>query len=278
MIQNPDLSQLKGVPKIGQFPSILETDLFHSMKNYSNEYLLRNKSELTNYKWVKDALNQWSRVFEYQYCFEKLRDIGSEPFSILDAGSGITFFPFFLSSVYNYSVTCIDDDNYTETYNSINTNQGSRVNFKQYSLDNVGFPDKSFDSIICVSVLEHTNNYERIIKEFYRLLKINGVLIVTFDISINNNSWGISKQESVGLLNVLSKYFKVDFTANQLEEALNKDDLYTTKYIYKIKEFGLLPFPKPSKLGILKNIILGKQKVDKFPDISFCCITAKKDK
>jgi SAM-dependent methyltransferase len=43
------------------------------------------------------------------------------------------------------------------------------------------FPDSSFDTIVCCSVIEHQVNYEAFAKEVSRLLRTNGTLIVSFD-------------------------------------------------------------------------------------------------
>ena len=40
-------------------------------------------------------------------------------------------------------------------------------------------PDQSYDAVMCVEVLEHIPNPEKAIQEFSRLLKKNGILILT---------------------------------------------------------------------------------------------------
>lgn len=52
------------------------------------------------------------------------------------------------------------------------------------SADNLQFPDKHFDNVICIEVLEHINNAEKVISEISRVLKTGGdVVIATPDYS-----------------------------------------------------------------------------------------------
>ena len=44
---------------------------------------------------------------------------------------------------------------------------------------NIPFDEKSFDLIICTQVLEHTLDYEYLLKEMYRVLKDDGILLIT---------------------------------------------------------------------------------------------------
>lgn len=47
------------------------------------------------------------------------------------------------------------------------------------SVENIPFPDKSFDVIISIEVLEHVENPEYAIREFYRVLDWGGVVLAT---------------------------------------------------------------------------------------------------
>ncbi|GBF79186.1 class I SAM-dependent methyltransferase [Aphanothece sacrum] len=55
----------------------------------------------------------------------------------------------------------------------------TRTNIQIYSaLHIIPVNDQFFDTIVCIGVLEHTENPEEIMKEFYRVLKSNGHLIL----------------------------------------------------------------------------------------------------
>jgi len=44
---------------------------------------------------------------------------------------------------------------------------------------NIPFSDKSFDLVICTQVIEHSLDYQFLLKEIYRVLKDNGLLLLT---------------------------------------------------------------------------------------------------
>lgn len=47
------------------------------------------------------------------------------------------------------------------------------------SLEKIGFPDNSFDVIVCVDVLEHVEKDQNALKECYRVLKKGGYFLIT---------------------------------------------------------------------------------------------------
>ena len=80
---------------------------------------------------------------------------------VLDAGAG--------SSPYaNYFKNCI--------YHTADIN--GNPTFK-CSIDNIPVPDNSYDVIICTEVLEHVKYPDKVIKEFHRILRSGGMLIMT---------------------------------------------------------------------------------------------------
>ncbi|VVB78305.1 putative S-adenosylmethionine-dependent methyltransferase [uncultured archaeon] len=58
--------------------------------------------------------------------------------------------------------------------------------FKYGDLEELNFPDKSFDKIVCVETIEHVLHPNKVIKEFKRILKNNGKLVLCFP-TINTN-------------------------------------------------------------------------------------------
>ena len=52
-------------------------------------------------------------------------------------------------------------------------------------LQKLDMPNESLDVICCISVLEHTDNYGEIVREFARVLKRGGLLVLTFDLSLD---------------------------------------------------------------------------------------------
>lgn len=262
-----------GIPSIRDVEAIQDLEFLSMMREYSDNYLLNNKISLEEYRWIKDAFNQWSRLYEYPYCYDTIKNNLQTGAHILDAGSGVTFFPFFLNS--KYKITCIDQDDYEHIYNEINKRQKTTVNFIKTNLQNIPYPNDSFDAIYSISVLEHTENYDAILKEFYRLLKPNGLLIITFDISLDNNEWGLNRDAAILLIENIGKYFDFEYKSVDLCDDLKNNDLYTTEYVQKYKSQNLLPWSKPTTKSIIKNLLL-RRKIVLPTNLTFCNIAARK--
>jgi ubiquinone/menaquinone biosynthesis C-methylase UbiE len=62
--------------------------------------------------------------------------------------------------------------------------------FYKMDLTKLEFPDESFDCITCSEVLEHIYLYKDVLKELIRVLKKDGLLIITFP---NETNWTISR-------------------------------------------------------------------------------------
>lgn len=52
-------------------------------------------------------------------------------------------------------------------------------------IENTKLEEKSVDMIICNHVLEHVSNYEKTIKELKRIIKTNGIIIISFPIDMS---------------------------------------------------------------------------------------------
>lgn len=55
-----------------------------------------------------------------------------------------------------------------------------KIHFEVGDAENLRFPDENFDAIFCVGVLRYLNSWEKGIQEIYRVLKPNGVAVMTF--------------------------------------------------------------------------------------------------
>lgn len=179
----------------------------------------------------------WSRQYEYAYVFSQLSKLKLNNFKILDAGSGWSFFPFFIGEEFpNAEVHCLDANKKVKRLFDKTSIPGNLF-FKLGNLKKIPYPDNFFDVISCISVLEHTEDYETIIKEFCRVLKPKGKLLLTFDISLDGES-NLPKDEALAFSNVLKKYFD---SADFFEEKDLQKDIVTTKY-FKGREDNLLPW------------------------------------
>lgn len=269
------------------YEALLCGERFKSMEAYSNDFLKRNQPLLTPYarKWVSDPLHQWSRVWEYSFVSHwvehYLQSLSRPGASILDAGSGITFFPYFLKSRFpSLQMTCVDQDEYLkDMYKKVNCTLDLDVHFNARPMDRTLLPDVAFDVIYCVSVLEHTRNYAAILDEFLRLLKPQGRLIVTFDVSLDGRS-DISLTRLPGLMRELSVRFRpMETEASGMTQRvgeMNPDAGWvTTKYIQQIRR-EWLPWRYPKLSGAMAALRQGHVPDFSIKYLTFTCLVFEK--
>lgn len=161
---------------------------------HSNEF--RSK----DYTWGAYPLFHPTRLWEYPWVFENLRNFLAHRSTkkVLDFGSGVTYFPFYLSSL-NYHITATDIDPLCErdfnkaidVYKHNNKVSGS-IEFNIFDTKRLPFDNECFDACYCISVIEHIyeNNAspESSISEIYRVLKPDGIFLLTVDIDKNGTS------------------------------------------------------------------------------------------
>ncbi|MGB5689245.1 MAG: class I SAM-dependent methyltransferase [Woeseiaceae bacterium] len=211
-----------GIPNNRDYASVVGSDTFIEMERFSREFLATHPVVQASYGWVSDPLHQWSRQWEYPFVFQSIQEelqrrVGRST-DILDAGSGATFFPFLLRKEMGAgSVTCCDYDATLEPiFETVNAERSTDVAFRQADLRALPFDDASFDIVYCVSVLEHTDQYEVIVREFHRVLRPGGVLIATFDIGLDGVS-DIPPQDAKRLNDYIESTFaRSDLTADSI--------------------------------------------------------------
>ncbi len=193
---DPHFAMPSGVPTDMQYAHVVDSELFRTLEEFSDSFLTNHPNVQESYGWVRDPLHQWSRQWEYPFVMQSIisnvqRQPGNE-IRVLDAGSGVTFFPYVLQSrMPNLTVTCCDyDTSLADIFRIVNDagGSGSPVEFRQADMRQLPFDDSSFDVIYCVSVLEHTDSYPKIVKEFYRVLRPGGLFVTTFDIGLDGVS------------------------------------------------------------------------------------------
>lgn len=259
-----------GIPTKLEVFNILKTELYKNQKKYNDLFLEKYHNELIDYKnkWVANPLWQWSRIYEYPFVESKIDHFikNKKNIKILDAGSGITFLPYKLSDKQEIkNIVCVDyDGDLQKTFKSIPSN---KVNFILGSLDKLDFEDNTFDIVYCISVLEHTDNYDKILQEFKRVIKNGGLLIITFDIGISINH-KLNIVNSNRLLSLINDILPIEDVQLLIGKVLN--DFWTTKKANRIDN-NLLPYGKQSFYKKLKNRILGR---DNFPNLTFYVVSS----
>lgn len=137
----------------------------------------------------------------------------SRPLSLLDVGSGVTFFPFFVASVLPGTTVVATDMNpkYPSIFSNISSHRIGRapVFFHLHDTRNprTSLPNSTFDIITCISVLEHTDNYHSIAANLHRQLRPGGLLVVTFDIA-TGPGFEVPPAKAAALLSTLTSWFE----------------------------------------------------------------------
>ena len=248
-----------GIVKISEYNKALECNTFKELENYSNEFISLQERLFPEFskKWVKDSFHQWSRQYEYPFVAEALNNYFPENGRILDAGSGITFFPYYLKQKFPDSeIECCDYDTKLDIqFDRVNKEKNTGVNYFTTDIKNIKRPDGHYSSIYCISVLEHTNDYEAVVKQLSRITKPGGHLILTFDISIDGSA-DIPLEKAVQLLKCLEKYYIQEGGSFDLKrEDIEKSDTLTTNYIWDTNR-KLLPWRYP-RLMYFKSLSKG---------------------
>lgn len=143
------------------------------------------------YKWPRDALRWWSRVWEYPYTMHHLRrwraGVGDRTPVVVDLGSGVTFFPFEVARL-GCDVACLDIDpvagrDLGRAAAVVDTAPG-RLAFRQVAGAALPLGDGEADALYCVSVIEHVPDFVGMVAEVARALRPGGLFVVTVDVDL----------------------------------------------------------------------------------------------
>jgi len=187
-----------GIPTKKEYQRLQSEPFFQELLKYSRNFerWCQAKSKSTkNYssKWVKDPFLQWSRRWEYVYVAQQvLRWATTQPtpLTVIDAGSGYTFFPFYLLQANpGLDVDCYDTDPTAgQALQEASEILGLSPGFRIEDLEGLQQDDNTADIVYSISVIEHTSNPYKVIDEINRILKPGGIFVCTFDISFEAGS------------------------------------------------------------------------------------------
>jgi len=242
---------------------------------------------LTSYgrHWGPHPFRLWSRRWEYPFAADALLRFANEQgaagarFRVMDAGSGVTFFPYYICSrVPNAEFDCVDyDRTYSAMFNTINRSETALVHFVQATLQKLPMDDRALDAIVCISVLEHTNKYAEIIDEFFRVLRPGGQFVLTFDVSLDGK-FTLPLAEAERLLGVIQERFVVEGNLDLLRELSHLHDpgVLTSDHV-QATEPELMPWTLPVRVAkAAVDLLKGKGWTTGFRSRTvFCCAVRK---
>jgi len=195
-----------GIPAMNTYDAAVATDAYRLLEAFSADWIAENSGALTAYsaKWVTDPIQQWSRRWEYLYVASRFLD---EEGLALDAGSGVTFFPQYLTKTNPHLtiVACDFDPENQTTFNRLSPTPN--VSFAVENLLSLSFPSETFDSIYSISTLEHLSNPVAAVLELDRVLKPGGLFSLTFDLALGAEG-EIPMVSAERLLQTLNRAFR----------------------------------------------------------------------
>ena len=256
-----DIFLPSGLPDLKHYDKNLKSQIFLDVEKYAKSWMEMHKLTMNRYakKWVRDPLHWWSRTYEYSFHIQHIKskilcqrkNKKQNIVQLLDAGAGTDFISWYLlsldmkeSGVY-HNVTAVDFDkmnglNHAEInarYVSVGMPWSQTV-FVRAALQQLPLPSMQYDIVFCISVLEHTDNFHKIISEFYRVLNPGGILIVSFDIDLVEKG-PVYPARAYHLLQILQKYFKpfddvtIPKSLNEFEFELNRPTVVTSDILRK---------------------------------------------
>lgn len=103
---------------------------------------------------------------------------GGKRLRILDAGCGLGYMSFKLVRSGHNVISGDINDGFRRTLHSVPLQYRNRMNFVRFDLSHLPFRENCFDVIICVDVLEHIEQPEIVLSDFYFDLASKGRLIL----------------------------------------------------------------------------------------------------
>jgi SAM-dependent methyltransferase len=272
-----------GIPLYDELETLQRDPLYAEHTAWNQQFLDRHGKALEGYGklWGQNPFQMWSRRWEYPFEAQKVLQYaatqGDRPLKMLDGGSGVTYVPYYLCErCPELSVVCCDTNtSYAPMFKAINQNVGhERVSFQEAMLQKLPYETGGLDVVCCISVLEHTDNYAEIVSEFSRVLRPGGLLVLTFDLSLDGK-FTLSQPTAAELLRNVTDRFDVleglDVTA-ELPKMSSPASLLTTDRV-KATNPELLPWRFPMLKGV-HDLIKGHGWTGGFRSKAVFCLSA----
>ena len=150
----------------------------HAYKISSQMPLKSQQTSEQSLKFIFDQEIDPAFAKRAEYIITKLQQNGSK--SILDVGCGRGYYIKLLSLLkFPKKIVGVDiKTSYLSKAREI-TKHDKRVSVQQASIYELPFKNNSFDAVICSEILEHLDNEAAALKEIYRILRPQGVFLIS---------------------------------------------------------------------------------------------------
>jgi SAM-dependent methyltransferase len=244
----------QGVLRSSRLDALRGQHLWSEMGRYAAAFRARHVARVP-----LDPFRQWSRGWEYPFALDALlRELpATEPRTVLEAGSGFTFFPFLLSQLRPAArITCVDGDPAHEaSFREAAGEAAGEVTFRQGFLESLPDPDGAYDAVTCISVLEHVDEPAPVLREMRRVLRPGGLLVLTFDIALDGD-YQIPLASAERVLDELAAIFPGVTLPDRgaLAATVRAPDTYTTRDAVR-RDPSSMPWSSPlmSTLGSIRH-------------------------
>jgi len=193
----PHIFERSGLAALSDLESPGWREVVALLETQQAEFLAKESAfRSPGYKWPRDPLHTWSRVWEYPYVYHHVKVQRSKWRAealphVVDVGSGVTFFPFSAARL-GYQVTCADIDPVCGTdiprAARVLSHGPGTVAFRLIEREALPFQNNSIDAVYCISVLEHIRDAEKTVIEIQRILKPGGLFLLTIDLDLQGDS------------------------------------------------------------------------------------------
>jgi SAM-dependent methyltransferase len=276
-----------GIPKREDYLQLETEPLYGELLSFSREFEQTCQADTRSVrtyqkKWVQDPFTQWSRRWEYVYTAQRLLDWATDrrgPLKVIDAGSGFTFFPFYLlQASSDLEIHCFDADPTAgqALQNAVALFEAD-LQFCLEDLENLSQDDETYDAVYSVSVIEHTKNPQKVVDEINRVLKPGGIFVCTFDISFESRSPMYTRRVEklvdhiVSTFDVLSAMEPISF-----ESLPENPRIVTTQWDDEAIKAGL-PWRQPLLVWAY-DALRGRFRKNLYRPMTFCCLTVTRKK
>lgn len=200
--------------------------------------LLSKTGDVDYYNWNYKFPIKYIQLYRFKKIVELLGN-RKYPF-ILEAGTGSGIFLPELSKHCDKLYACDIHNNFEQICTLCKEYGIKDFNFSTQSIDHTDFPDKYFDAIVAVSVLEFVPDVEKAVLEIKRILKNDGVFITIcpmesriLDFFLSFYTRKAPKEESGDSRKIVSKILEQQF------DAVKKGYMTKTKFFPVYTHFKL---------------------------------------